>query len=198
MHPRLPRDLKFAGEFANLEPLLAEHADALAEAAADGQLWKLHFTGVPSRDTVADYIMRALDAQAAGTQQPFLVRRLSDNKIVGSTRFYDIEPVHRNLAIGYTWYAASAQRTAINTECKLMLLRYAFEELNCISVAFHTDNENSRSQAAIARLGGHNDGVLRNHKIRADGTVRDTWCFSIIDSEWPSIDEKLTARLRQA
>ena len=197
MLTKLPRDLQLAGDHASLEPLRPDHAGALGDAAADGQLWNLHFTGVPSSDTVADYIARALDEQRAARQQPFVVRRLSDDKIVGCTRFYDIEPTHRTLAIVYTWYAASAQRTAINTECKLMLLRHAFEELNCISVAFHTDHENFRSQAAIARLGAHQDGVLRNSKIRPNGSIRHTWYFSIIDSEWPSVKASLIARLAQ-
>lgn len=191
----LPRELVLAGNYVALEPLRIEHACDLAEAAADGELWKLTYTSVPNRDQVHAYISEALDKQLVGTQHPFTIRRLTDQRVVGCTRFYDIEPEHRTLAIGYTWYAQSVQRTAINTEAKLLLLRHAFDELSCMSVAFHTDHLNHRSQAAITRLGAQKEGVLRNHRRMPDGRIRHTWCYSIIDSEWPDIRQRLQDRL---
>lgn len=191
----LPCDLKLRGEHVSLEPLQKEHCTELGDAAADGELWNLHFTVIPSRDKVATYIEQALKNKLAGTQQPFVVRRVSDNKLIGCTRYYDIEPQHSNLAIGYTWYSKSVQRSAVNTETKLLLLSHAFERLRCISVAFHTDDQNLASQAAIARLGAKKEGVLRNHRRMPGGRIRHTWCFSITDSEWPEIKQRLTNRL---
>ncbi|MFT5136408.1 MAG: RimJ/RimL family protein N-acetyltransferase [Arenicella sp.] len=191
----LPFDLKLCGEHVSLEPLQKQHCTELGDAAADGELWNLHFTGVPNRETVAAYVHTALENKLAGTQHPFIVRRISDSKLIGCTRYYDIELSHPNLAIGYTWYSKSVQRSAVNTETKLLLLSYAFERLRCISVAFHTDDQNLTSQAAIARLGATKEGVLRNHKRMPDGRIRHTWCFSIIDSEWPEIKQALTNRL---
>ncbi len=188
-------ELKLSGPFAELTPLTEAHEAPLIEAASDGQLWNLRFTGVPSSKTARAYIKEAIANRFKGTQLPFAVRRLDDGKIVGCTRFYDIDLEHRNLAIGYTWYAKSAQRTAINTQCKLLLLEYAFEVMNCISVAFHTDNLNTRSQAAIERLGAQKEGVLRNHRIMPDGRKRHTHCYSIIESEWPGVRSKLEASL---
>lgn len=191
----LTPELILRGEHAALEPLTASHTNQLGDAAADGELWNLHFTSVPNRDHVSSYISEALHYQKQGIQQPFVVKRLNDNRIVGCTRYYDIDRKHRTIAIGYTWYSKSVQRTAINTECKLLLLTHAFEELNCISVAFHTDDQNTVSQVAITRLGAKKEGVLRNNKIMPDGRIRDTWCFSIIDSEWPEVKQKLVSRL---
>lgn len=196
MQKFLEPNLILSGDFASLEPLNAEHEPELIEAARDGALWELEFTIVPSPQTAAQYIQQALASKAAGQQQPFVVRRLSDNKIIGCTRFYEMQQEHRNLSIGYTWYAHSAQRTAINTECKKLLLAYAFEQLNCISVMFHTDDQNVRSQAAITRLGAKKDGVLRNHRIVPSGRYRHTWQYSIIDSEWPEIKANLEEKLR--
>ncbi|MEM8501433.1 MAG: GNAT family protein [Pseudomonadota bacterium] len=191
----LPRELVLTGAHVKLEPLQTSHAEGLFAAAADGELWNLKYTTVPNRQEMAAYIDEALANQQDRRQHPFTIRRTSDEKIVGCTRFYDLEPHHRNLAIGYTWYAQSVQRTALNTEAKLLLLSHAFDNLDCISVAFHTDNLNERSQAAIMRLGAQKEGVLRNHKRMPDGRIRHTWCYSIIDSEWPAIKTRLTDRL---
>jgi len=188
-------DLTLTGDYVRLDPLLQEHCDQLGDAAADGELWNLHFTGVPNRQAVAAYVADAISQRQAGKQQPFVIRRISDQKIVGCTRYYDIEVVHRTLAIGYTWYSKSVQRTATNTETKLLLLSHAFDKLGCMSVAFHTDNQNTISQAAIERLGAQKEGVLRNHRRMPDGRIRHTWCYSIIDSEWPDIKQRLTQRL---
>jgi RimJ/RimL family protein N-acetyltransferase len=192
----LPFDLKLCGERVSLEPLQNQHCTELGDAAADGELWNFHFTGVPNREAVAAYVHAALENKLSGTQHPFIVRRISDSKLTACTRYYDIEPSHPNLAIGYTWYSKSVQRSAVNTETKLLLLSHAFERLGCISVAFHTDDQNLASQAAIARLGASKEGVLRNHKRVPDGRIRHTCCYSITDSEWPAIKQGLTNRLR--
>lgn len=183
------------GQYVALEPLQTEHVDELNRAAADGELWNLHFTTVPNAEAMPKMVAKALANRKAGTEFPFVVRRLSDNQIVGTTRYYFIEPEHRNLSIGYTWYAKSAQRTATNTECKLLLLTHAFEQLGCIGVQWHTDGENKRSQAAIERLGAKFEGVLRNHKIMPDGRYRHTHCYSMLDDEWPAAKMFLTERL---
>lgn len=186
----IPDDIELVGKFATLEPLSETHLEGLVTAVKDGELWKLTCTRVPSPESMQQTITQALEEKRVGQQFPFVVRRLSDNKIVGSTRYYLIRPKDRNLSIGFTWYGKSAQRTAINTQCKLLLLSYAFETLNCISVAFHVDDTNLVSQAAVNRLGAKHEGILRNDRIMPDGRIRNTHCFSILDSEWPQI--KLT------
>jgi len=194
----LHAELSFKGEYASLEPLSISHAAALGAAACDGRLWELPFTNVPRADInlkeVERLIIDTLAQRENGTQLPFVVRRLRDNKIVGTTRFYAIEAQHRNLSIGYTWYAKSAQRTALNTECKYMLLKHAFESLGCISVQWHIHHDNLASQKAVERLGAIKEGVLRNHKIMRDGSYRHTHCYSMLDTEW----EKSKAFLEQS
>ena len=179
------------GKIAELVPLEVGHVLALKEAAADGELWKLWFTTVPSPETAQAYVDTALAERTAGRSLPFAVRRLQDGRIVGCTRYMNIESVHRRLEIGSTWYASSAQRTAINTECKLLLLQHAFEARNAIAVEFCTNFFNVRSRAAIERLGAKLDGILRNHRLMADGTLRDTCVYSIIADEWPRVKRNL-------
>lgn len=185
------------GRHAQLEPLTTEHVDALRRATVDGELHELWYTSVPAPDGVRQYVQTALAAHAAGTMLPFAVRALASGEIVGCTRYYDVDVANRGVAIGYTWYASSAQRTAINTECKWLLLQHAFETLGCIVMTFHTHWHNHRSRAAIARIGAKQDGVLRNHRIQADGSYRDTVAFSIIASEWPAVKQNLEFLLRQ-
>ncbi len=170
-----------------LEPLGREHEADLFEAARDGELWKLWYTSVASPDSVVDYVQTALRMQKEQGALPFVVRRKSDGHIVGSTRFFNVDAKNRRVEIGYTWYSRSAQRTGINTEAKLIMLKHAFEQLDCIAVEFRTHWFNFQSRAAIARLGARQDGVLRNHQIAANGTLRDTVVFSIIQSEWPTV-----------
>jgi RimJ/RimL family protein N-acetyltransferase len=141
------------------------------------------------------YIASALEAQAQGRELPFVIIRKSSSQVVGSTRFYDIDRDHRRVEIGYTWLAASAQRTVVNTEAKLLLLTYAFEVLRCIRVAFLTDVLNQQSRTAILRLGAKEEGVLRNHMIMPNGRYRDSLCFSIIETEWPEVKARLEAKL---
>ena len=182
------------GEHVSLEPLDARHAQALGEAAADGALWERWYTSVPRPEAVDGYIAAALAAQSAGTVNALAVRDAS-GAIVGTTRYYDIDPSVPRLSIGYTWYAQRVHRTGLNTEAKLLLLGHAFDTLGCIAVAFETSWFNHASRTAIARLGAKQDGVLRNHRRHADGSVRDTVVFSILDNEWPAVRAHLQSRL---
>lgn len=184
-----------AGEHVLLEPLSTDHAESLIAAAADGELWNSTVTLVPSRENIGEYINAALQAQAGGRELPFVIIRKSSDTVVGTTRFYDIERNDRRVAIGYTWLSLSAQRTAINTEAKLLLLTHAFENWQCIRVELITDFLNEQSRAAILRLGAKEEGVLRNHMIMPSGRIRDSVCFSIIDAEWPEVRRKLLNRL---
>ena len=183
------------GHGVRLEPLAPEHAAGLAAAAADGRLWELWFTSVPAPDDCAGYIAQALAGQAAGTMLPWAVRDLSSGTIVGSTRYHDIVAAADRVEIGWTWYAASRQRSHVNTACKCLLLGHAFDTLGMRTVYLHTSHHNLRSQAAIERLGAKKDGVIRQHKRHKDGALRDTVCYSILDTEWPAMRERLDARL---
>jgi RimJ/RimL family protein N-acetyltransferase len=183
------------GQYVRLEPLSQAHEESLIAAANDGELWNSTVTIVPSRATMAHYIATALDAQAQGRELPFVIVRKSTGQVVGSTRFYRIEPEHRRVVIGYTWLAASAQRTGVNTEAKLLLLTHAFERLQCIRVEFTTDVLNEQSRTAILRLGAKQEGVLRNHMVMPNGRLRDSVCFSIIEAEWPEVKARLEAKL---
>jgi len=179
------------GHYVSLEPLNQQHLSDIQAAAADGELWKLFFTSVPSVDLAQSWLDTALEAKNQGKAIPFAVRNIDNGKIVGSTRFCNIDKTNRRMEVGYTWYAQSAQRSAINTECKLLLLTQAFELFGCIAVEFRTDWFNRKSQNAIERLGAKRDGVLRNHTIMADGRVRDTVVYSITDNEWPGVKKNL-------
>ena len=183
------------GQHATLEPLTREHAPALHAAAADGELWRLWYTSVPAPGREDAYVAAALDMRERAHAMPFVVRDNRTGDIVGCTRYFNVEPAHRRLEIGYTWYAKRVQRTPLNTECKLLLLGHAFEALQCIAVEFRTHWFNFASRAAIARLGAKQDGVLRNHQIAADGSRRDTVVFSIIDGEWPAVRAHLRYQL---
>jgi N-acetyltransferase len=190
--------LTLEGRHVRLEPLLLSHQDALIEAASDGELWTLPYTIVPSKETIAEYIGNTLQAQEQGREQPFTIFDKARNAIVGSTRYTEINEANRKLEIGYTWLARSAQRTAINTEAKYLLLKHAFEYLKCVRVELVTDVLNERSRAAILRIGAKQEGVLRNHMIMPNGRIRDSVCFSIIEAEWPGVKERLLARLGSA
>ncbi|HEY8185936.1 MAG TPA: GNAT family protein [Pyrinomonadaceae bacterium] len=178
-----------------LEPLSETHHDGLAAAAADGRLWELWFTFVPEPDQTGTYIADALEGQRAGHMLPWAVRELTTGAIVGTTRYHDIVAKIDRVEIGYTWYAKSWQRSHVNTVCKLLLLKHAFEGLGCRVVGLRTDNFNFASQKAIAALGAHKDGVLRHHDARRDGTVRDSVIFSILAEEWPDVKRHLVTRL---
>ncbi len=178
-----------------LEPMGPAHADGLAEAAADGELWNLFFTFVPAPDEVTDYIEAALEGQAAGHMLPWVVRLADTGAVIGSTRYHDILPHVDRVEIGYTWYGASHQRTHVNTACKILLMTHAFETVGCGVVGLRTDGMNLRSQRAIEALGAKKDGVLRNHSLRRDGSVRDDVMYSVLLHEWPAIKRHLETRL---
>jgi len=192
--PGFATPMTLRGRHVSLEALQPSHADALGVAAADGELWQRWYTSVPRPESAGEYIAAALAAQAAGTALPFVVRDASGT-IVGTTRYYDIDAAVPRVSIGYTWYAQRVHRTGLNTEAKLLLLGHAFEALGCLAVAFETSWFNQASRAAIARLGAKQDGVLRNHRRHADGSMRDTVVFSILDNEWPAVRAHLQSRL---
>ena len=183
------------GQFATIEPLHAEHHDALIAAVSDGKLWKLWYTAIPKPENMRAEIERRLHLQQQGSMLPFVIRRNDTGALCGMTTYMNDDSVHRRVEIGSTWYAASAQRTGINTECKLMMLTHAFEDMHCIAVEFRTHWMNQQSRAAIARLGAKQDGVLRNHMRMPDGSYRDTVVFSIIESEWPTVRRHLQFKL---
>ena len=180
-----------AGERVVLEPLEHRHEAGLARAAADGALWQLWFTSVPPPELAGEYVGAALAMREHHGAMPFAVVDRSSGEVIGSTRYCNVEPRHRRLEIGHTWYARRAQRTGVNTECKLLLLAHAFEHLGCIAVEFRTSWFNEASRRAIERLGAKRDGVLRNHMILPDGTYRDTVVYSILESEWPAVRRHL-------
>jgi len=188
-------DVELSGDTVTLVPMQSHHKEALVEAASDGKLWALWYCSIPSPDTVDERISFALNEKKAGTSLPFVVVENETNKVIGSTRYINAQPTHRRLEIAYTWYSKSFQRTAVNTECKLLLLTYAFEQLNTIAVEFRTHWHNHASRQAISKLGAKQDGVLRNHQIGVDGTYRDTVVFSIIESEWPTVKKALKFKL---
>ena len=178
-----------------LVPLGLEHEAGLAAAAADGELWKIRVTSVPEPDATRAYIEAALQMQAQGTRVPFAVLDSSTGQVIGSTSYHDIVPAVQRLEIGYTWYAASRQRSAVNSTAKLILLQHAFETLGAQLVGWRTDNFNFASQRAIERLGARKDGVLRHHGLRRDGTVRDTVMYSLSLGEWPEVKAHLEHQL---
>lgn len=185
------------GQHVRLEPLSLAHEDSLVAAASDGELWNSTVTIVPTRDTISAYIGTALDMQAKGTALPFVIIQKPSGKVVGSTRYFHIERDHRRVEIGYTWLSASAQRTQVNTEAKLLMLTHAFEVWRCIRVEFFTDVLNHQSRAAILRLGAKQEGILRNHMIMPSGRYRDSVCFSITEAEWPEVKAGLETKLRR-
>jgi N-acetyltransferase len=190
-----PSPMMLEGHGVRLEPLNQAHHDDLVAAASDGKLWELWFTTVPQPGQVADYIADALAGQRAGHMLPWAVRDLATETIVGSTRYHDIMTSADRVEIGYTWYAASRQRSHVNSACKLLLMTHAFETLGCQVVGFRTDNFNFRSQRAIEALGAKKDGVLRHHFRRRDGSVRDSVMYSVLLSERPAVRRNLEWRL---
>ena len=190
-----PKPVTLERNGVRLEPLMREHGTALEAAAADGELWNLWFTGVPMLGEMATYIEQALRAQESGDMLPWAVRDLATGTVVGTTRYHDIVPEIDRLEIGYTWLARSFQRTHLNTTCKLVLMQHAFEILGCKVIGWRTDNFNFASQRAIEALGAKKDGILRHHRARRDGSVRDTVMYSVLVSEWPDVKRHLELRL---
>ncbi len=184
-----------AGRHATLEPLAQDHCAELQLAVRDGELWRLWYTAIPAPDGMAAEIDRRLGLHAVGSMLPFAVRAMATGRIVGMTTYMNVDQANRRVEIGSTWYARSVQRSALNTECKRMLLGHAFETLDCIAVEFRTSVFNTASRRAIERLGARQDGVLRNHTRHADGTLRDTVVFSILPQEWPAVKSHLDFQL---
>jgi N-acetyltransferase len=182
------------GAHARLEPLSHDHRDALVEAAKDGELWKLWYTTVPKSENMNKEIDRRLDLQAKGSMLPFTVFD-AEGRISGMTTYMNVDAPNRRVEIGSTWYAVRVQRSALNTQCKLLLLTHAFETLNCIAVEFRTHFFNHQSRRGIERLGAKQDGILRSHQIAPNGTLRDTVIYSIIASEWPTVKAHLNYQL---
>jgi len=191
-----PLPVTLNGTYATLAPLSRSYAADLAEAAAEGDLWKLWYTSVPKPDEVPAEIDRRLALQDAGSMLPFAV--LTPNgKAVGMTTYMNIDAVHKRVEIGSTWYRKAVQRSRLNTECKRMLLGHAFEELDCIAVEFRTHFMNRQSRTAIERLGAKLDGVLRSHQRTPNGALRDTAVYSILPHEWPTVKAGLDFRLAE-
>ena len=191
-----PEPVTLSGPHARLEPLSHEHRDGLVEAVKDGELWKLWYTSVPTPDGMAKEIDRRLSLQAAGSMLPFTVFD-ADGKVAGMTTYMNVDATNRRVEIGSTWYARRVQRSGLNTQCKLLLLGHAFEKLDCIAVEFRTHFFNHQSRRGIERLGAKQDGILRNHQIAPNGTLRDTVVYSIIASEWPTVKAHLTYQLNE-
>ena len=180
---------------ATLEPLAQLHCDDLVEATKDGELWRLWYTTVPSPENMSADIDRRLALQAQGTMLPFAVIDNSTARAVGMTTYMNVDSGNRRVEIGSTWYRKSVQRTEINTQCKLMMLTHAFETLGCIAVEFRTHFFNQQSRRGIERLGAKLDGILRNHQVMPNGTLRDTCVYSVIAGEWPTVKAHLTFQL---
>ena len=183
------------GQHASLVPLSHSHHDDLVEAVKDGRLWTLWYTRVPTPEGVRADIDRRFALQGKGTMIPFAIIEKSSNEAVGMTAFTNIDAPNRRVEIGSTWYRKRVQRTGLNTECKLLMLTHAFEQLKCIAVEFRTHFLNRQSRTAIERLGAKLDGVLRQHQIMGNGTLRDTCVYSILDGEWPAVKAHLTHQL---
>ena len=184
------------GANAALLPLSVEHLPGLQEATRDGELSRLWYTAVPSPEGMAAEIERRLDLQAKGSMLPFTVLD-ADGRIAGMTTYMNVDATHRRVEIGSTWVARRVQRSALNTECKLMLLTHAFEALQCIAVEFRTHRLNTQSRRAIERLGAQLDGMLRSHQVSANGSLRDTAVYSIVAAEWPAVRAHLQFQLER-
>ena len=182
------------GANSALIPLSVEHLPGLQQATGDGELWRLWYTAVPSPEGMAAEIERRLELHAKGSMLPFTVLD-ADGRVAGMTSYMNVDATHRRVEIGSTWYARRVQRSALNTECKLMLLRHAFEALHCIAVEFRTHRLNTQSRRAIERLGAQLDGMLRSHQVSANGSLRDTAVYSIVAAEWPAVRAHLRFQL---
>jgi N-acetyltransferase len=189
--------ITLTGTRVTLEPLSLDHHDGLVAALKDGDMWNLWYTSIPSPDRLRAEIERRLRLQAAGSMLPFTVRENAGSRVVGMTTYMNIEEAHRRVEIGSTWYGRSVQRTGLNSQCKLLLLSHAFDQLRCIAVEFRTHFFNRQSRNAIERLGAKLDGILRNHQIGSNGTLRDTCVYSIIAGEWPTVKANLMAGLQE-
>jgi RimJ/RimL family protein N-acetyltransferase len=187
--------VSLSGQQVSLVPLSHAHHDNLIDALKDGELWTLWYTSIPAPDQLRAEIDRRLELQKQGSMLPFAVIQKATNEAVGMTTFMNIDATNRRVEIGATWYRRRVQRSGVNTECKLLLLTHAFEQWRCIAVEFRTHFFNRQSRAGIERLGAKLDGVLRQHQMARNGTLRDTCVYSIIDREWPTVKAHLAHEL---
>ena len=186
-----------SGRVVRLEPLSEKHVPDLTLAGQDESIWQYMLYGtIATEEAMLAWVADILNRQAQGTDLPFAVIHLESGRAIGATRFMDIRPQHRGVEIGGTWYAKTYQQTAVNTECKYLLLCHAFEVWQCVRVQFKTDLRNNRSQRALERIGAMREGVFRNHMILRDGSLRDSVYYSILDSEWPVVKSGLEEKLR--
>jgi RimJ/RimL family protein N-acetyltransferase len=183
------------GRHVRLEPLAKAHLEGLAEVGLDKELWHWIPTAVRTREEMAGYIETALNEQERGVSLPFAIVEKATGRVIGSTRYGNIDRTHHRVEIGWTWVAREWQRTAMNTEAKYLLLRHAFESLGCMRVELKTDSLNEKSRAAILRLGAKEEGIFRNHMTTESGRIRHSAYYSIIDSEWPAVKGRLEAKL---
>jgi RimJ/RimL family protein N-acetyltransferase len=193
-----PAPVELAGDAVRLELLSPSHAAGLIEAVEDGRLWELWYTSIPAPERMDQEIVRRLRLHEEGRMLPFTVFNARTGETLGMTTYMNVDPGHRRVEIGSTWYRKSAQRTGLNTECKLLLLTHAFDVLDCIAVEFRTHFFNHQSRRAIERLGAKQDGILRAHMVLADGSLRDTVVYSIIAAEWPAVRQHLRRLLLAA
>ena len=189
--------IELENESLKLEPLELSHIDGLINAVKDGKLWNLWYTSAPEPKKVQNYVEKAIKDFEDDKSLPFAIINTNKNQLVGTTRFMNADRINRRVEIGTTWYAKSSQRTGINTQCKYLLLKYAFETLKCIAVEFRTHWHNTQSREAITKLGAKQDGILRNHKFDKTGNLRDTVVFSIIDSEWNTVKQSLEFKINK-
>ncbi|PAY02238.1 GNAT family N-acetyltransferase [Pseudoalteromonas sp. HM-SA03] len=189
-----PTDKPLIGQHVTLEPLSTTHINALQQAVKDGEAWKLWYANVPTPDDMERYVNTAI-SQASEGNLAYAVKLNSSNEIVGTTRYYNTDIANRHAMLGYTWYSDKVRRTAVNTECKLLLLQQLFEDFDAIAVEFRTHFFNHASRSAIERLGAKLDGILRSHQIGRNGELRDTVVYSIIASEWPTVKQHLLSKL---
>jgi RimJ/RimL family protein N-acetyltransferase len=192
-----PPPITLRSPLATLEPLSLAHHDAIVDAANDGELWQLWYTLIPEPNQVRADIERRLNLHTKGSMLPFVVVGPDTGRVLGMTTYMNIDAVNKRLEIGSTWYRKSAQRTGVNTQCKLLLLTHAFEDLRCIAVEFRTNFFNQQSRRAIERLGAKLDGILRSHQLASNDTLRDTCVYSIIAAEWPAVKAHLTWQLNK-
>ena len=185
------------GGVVRLVPLGVEHVDGMCEVGLDPEIWRWMPSAVNDRAGMEAFVQESLDMQKAGTGLPFATTLRDTGQVIGSTRFMNVAVAHRRVEVGGTWIGTAWQRTRVNTEAKYLMLRYAFEQLGCLRVEFKTHARNSRSRAAILRLGAVEEGLFRKHMVQGDGSIRDTVYFSIVDDEWPVVKGRLEARLDQ-
>lgn len=197
MNDPLVQPVTLKGQYVELVPLSMDHLDALILAVQNGELWKLWYTTVPSPENMREEICRRLALWESGRMLPFAVIDPTTGQVVGMTTYMNLDASNRRVEIGSTWYAQRAQRTALNTEAKLLLLAHAFDSLRCIAVEFRTHFMNQSSRRAIERLGAKLDGILRSHSVASNGTLRDTCVYSVIASEWPAVRAHLEWELHK-